>query len=249
MQVSASYSQPGLYQLGLGYIETLLKKRPVSPPIDPLSVSTGHDRSVLIMLNAIRMHHALEQIGPVLIDPQQVGAVSSAGADSPADILSDSQNSDTGGSSDRFSSSTIVSGADVAMLETMVNIAAESMNALFDDSILRSSPSAMLEQVREDVRTAVLETFGANRPAFDDDLGIHFDFSNPNEGVFNFSQKEQLQLGNALKTPQGLASVRDIFLGGASGGLLGRLHAVTTVAGSNLAKEVGSTGLFLDTIV
>jgi hypothetical protein len=73
--------------------------------------------------------------------------------------------------------------ADAGMLGTLVSIIADSMNALFDDSALRSSPGAMLEGIRNDIRSAVSATFDAEGPRFDTDFGIHFDFENPNTGL------------------------------------------------------------------
>jgi len=101
--------------------------------------------------------------------------------------------------------------------------------------------------VRNDIRSAVSATFNSEGPQFNTDVGIQFDFQNTSEGVFNFSQADQRQLETALETSEGQASVRSVFLGSESDGLLNRLHAVLTTAESALEKEVGSTGIFLNT--
>lgn len=166
-----------------------------------------------------------------------------------SNLLVESLTADRANNSDQTAASGVVSGADAHMLGTMVNIIAESMNALFDDSAFRSSPTAMLEQVRNDIRGAVSTAFGSKGPSFETDFGININFEKPSEGVFNFSQDDQAQLGNALTTPEGLTSVQNMFLGGESGGLLGQMHSVMTAAESGLENEVGSTGLFLDVMI
>jgi flagellar hook-associated protein 2 len=152
-------------------------------------------------------------------------------------------------SRDQTLSATQVDAADAGMLGTLVNIIADSMNALFDDSALRPSPSAMLEGVRNDIRSAVTATFDAEGPRFDTDFGIHFDFENPNTGVISFSQADQRQLEAALTSPEGRTAVHNMFFGSESNGLLDRLHGILTTAESSLEKEVGSTGIFVNTSV
>jgi hypothetical protein len=138
--------------------------------------------------------------------------------------------------------------ADAEMLGALVNVIADSMNALFDDAAFRSSPSTMLEGFRNEIRSAVSATFDSEGPQFDTDVGIHFDFQDTSEGVFNFSQADQRRLATALTTPEGQASVRNMFFGSESNGLLNRLHAVLTAAVSALENQVGSTALFVKTL-
>lgn len=163
-----------------------------------------------------------------------------------SNLLVESELTDSTNSSDQAVTATYASGADAEVLGTLVKIIADSMNALFDDSASRSSPTAMLDQVRNDIRGAVSATFGSEGPSFETDFGVNFDFKNTSTGVFKFSQDDQIQLDAALTTPEGQTAVRNMFFGGESDGLLSRMHAVLTPVVSSLENEVGSTGLFLD---
>ena len=138
--------------------------------------------------------------------------------------------------------------ADAEMLGTLVHVMANAMNALFDDTVLKSSPSTMLEEFRNEIRSAVSATFDSEGPQFDTDVGIHFDFNNASEGVFNFSKADQHRLTTALTTPEGQASVSNLFFGSESNGLLNRLHAILSTAELSLTEAIGSNSIFLDTL-
>ena len=84
-----------------------------------------------------------------------------------------------------------VSAADAKMLSTLVNVMADSMNALFDDSALKSFPTATTKGVRNDIRSAIAAWSDSQGPQFNTDFGISFDFENPNKGVFKFSSADQ----------------------------------------------------------
>jgi hypothetical protein len=139
-----------------------------------------------------------------------------------------------------------VSAEDTKMLGTLVHIIANSMNALFDDDAFMSSPADMLEQLRDDMRTAISEFFDSEGPAFNTDFGINFDFEKTDKEVFTFSEADQRQLEAALTTPEGQDAVRNMFFGSESNGLLTQLHAILSTAQSSLEEEVGMTGLFVD---
>jgi len=102
--------------------------------------------------------------------------------------------------------------------------------------------------VRNDIRSAVSATFNSEGPQFNTDVGIQFDFQNTSEGVFNFSQADQRQLETALETSEGQASVRSVFLGSESDGLLNRLHDILSAAEFRLLEETGSNSIFLNTL-
>jgi hypothetical protein len=140
-----------------------------------------------------------------------------------------------------------VNAVDAEMLGTLVHVIANSMNALFDDTVLRSSPSTMLEDFRKEIRSAVSATFDSEGPQFNTDVGIQFDFQNTREKVFSFSEADQHRLATALTTPEGQASVSNLFFGSGSNGLLNRLHAILSSAEYRLTEEIGSNSIFLDT--
>jgi hypothetical protein len=155
---------------------------------------------------------------------------------------------DTADTGDQEFKAKEVNAADAEMLGTLVHVIADSMNALFDDAVFRSSPSNMLEGFRNEIKSAVSATFDSEGPQFNTDIGIHFDFQDKSEGVFKFSHTDQRRLANALTTPEGWASVQNMFFGNESNGLLNRLHDILSAAESRLAGEIGSNSIFLDTL-
>ena len=145
---------------------------------------------------------------------------------------------------DQDVAATPVTPADAKMLGKLVHIIANSMNALFDNSAITSSPTAMTEGVRNEVRSAVTSWFDSEGPQFDTDFGIGFDFEKTEEGVFKFSQADRSQFETALASPQSTASVHRALFGTEVGGLFNQLHSALTSAGSE--SNADPTGLFVD---
>jgi hypothetical protein len=139
-----------------------------------------------------------------------------------------------------------VSPADTKMLGRLVNIIANSMNALFDDSAITSSPGAGIEALRNDVRSAVTSWFDSEGPQFNTAFGINFDFEKTEEGVFKFSQADQSRFEAALASPQSAASVQNALFGTESGGLFNQLHATLTAAATGSESNSSATGLFVN---
>jgi len=139
-----------------------------------------------------------------------------------------------------------VTTADTKMLGKLVNIIANSMNALFDDSAIAASSSAEIEAVRNDVRSAVTSWFDSEGPQFDTDFGIGFDFEKTEEGVFNFSPADQSRFENALASPQSAAAVHSALFGTESGGLFNQLHSSLTAAATGSESNTSATGLFVN---
>lgn len=141
---------------------------------------------------------------------------------------------------------TPVTAAIDPMLSTLVGNIASAMNTLFDDSVIKGSPGAFLEGVRNDIRSAVSSWSGSEGSRFNTDFGINFDFEKTQEGVFQFSPSEQQQFEAALATPEGAASVRNALFGQEFSGLFSQLHASLTASAADLESEGGPTGLYLD---
>jgi hypothetical protein len=137
-----------------------------------------------------------------------------------------------------------VTPADTKMLGKLVDIIADSMNTLFDDSAITSSSGARTEALRDEVRSAVTSWFDSEGPQFNTDFGIGFDFEKTEEGVFKFSQADRSRFEDALASPQSAAAVHGALFGVESGGLFNQLHSVLTAAGSEI--DADPTGLFLD---
>jgi flagellar hook-associated protein 2 len=136
--------------------------------------------------------------------------------------------------------------ADTKMLGKLVNIIANSMNALFDNSTITASSGAGLEAVRNEVRSAVTSWFDSEGPQFDTDFGIGFDFEKTEEGVFKFSPADQSRFENALASPQSAAAVHQALFGTESGGLFNQLHSSLTAAATGNESNANPTGLFVN---
>ncbi|MDH3799359.1 MAG: hypothetical protein OES70_12000, partial [Desulfobacterales bacterium] len=72
---------------------------------------------------------------------------------------------------------------DAKMLGDLVNVIADSMNALFDGSASTSSQSTETEALQNEVRSAVASWFDSQGSQFNTDFGIGFDFEKTQEGV------------------------------------------------------------------
>jgi hypothetical protein len=157
-----------------------------------------------------------------------------------------------------------VTTADTKMLGKLVNIIANSMNALFDDSAITSSAGAGIEAIRNDVRSAVTSWFDSEGPqfktdsgsdfdfekteegVFNTDFGIGFDFEKTEEGVFKFSPADRSRFENALASPQSAAAVYQALFGTESGGLFNQLHSSLTAAATGSESNANPTGLFVN---
>ena len=136
--------------------------------------------------------------------------------------------------------------ADTKMLGKLVNIIANSMNALFDDSAITSSAGSGLEGIRSDLRSAVTSWFDSEGPQFNTDFGIGFDFEKTEEGVFKFSPADQSRFEDALASPQSAAAVHQALFGTESGGLFNQLHSTLTAAATGSESNANPTGLFVN---
>jgi hypothetical protein len=165
--------------------------------------------------------------------------------------------------SDQDIAETPVSPSDAKMLGELVNIIADSMNALFDGSATTSWQGTETEALQNEVRSAVASWFDSEgsqfntnlgidsdseeESEFNTDFGIGFDFEKTDGKVFNFSQAERNRFEDALASPQSAASVHRALFGIESGGLFNQLHSALTEAGTDF--EVDPSGLFLDVTI
>ena len=138
---------------------------------------------------------------------------------------------------------------DAKMLGDLVNVIADSMNALFDGSASTSSQSTETEALQNEVRSAVASWFDSKGSQFNTDFGIGFDFEKTQEGVFKFSQADRSQFEAALASPQSAASVHQALFGTESEGLFNQLHSALTAAGTGRELQADPTGLFLDVTI
>jgi hypothetical protein len=144
---------------------------------------------------------------------------------------------------------------DTKKLSTLVSNMADAMNTLFDDSTFEGAPGGFVEEVRDNIRTAVASWFDSKEPdskesQYETEFGLRFDFdkgkTDEKHKVFNFSQDQRSRFEAALADPQGSASVRNALFGQKSNGLFNQLHATLTAAAASFEKEVDPTGLFLN---
>jgi hypothetical protein len=138
---------------------------------------------------------------------------------------------------------------DAKMLGDLVNVIADSMNALFDGSASTLSQGSETEALQKEVRSAVASWFDSKGSQFNTDFGIGFDFEKTREGVFKFSQADRSQFEAALASPQSAASVSRALFGTESEGLFNQLHSALTAAGTGREFHVDPTGLFLDVTI
>ncbi|MEJ2730466.1 MAG: flagellin hook IN motif-containing protein [Deltaproteobacteria bacterium] len=154
-----------------------------------------------------------------------------------------------------------VAPADAKMLGELVNIIADSMNALFDGSAVSASPGFETEALQNEVRNTIASWFesegsqfntnlsiGSDSEAseFKTDFGIGFDFEDTDGKVFKFSQADRNRFEDALTSPQSAAAVQKALFGIESGGLFNQLHSALTAAGTGSDLKVDPIGLFLD---
>jgi hypothetical protein len=144
---------------------------------------------------------------------------------------------------DRVVAETPTAATDTKMLGDLVNVIADSMNALFDGS------GSETEALQNEVRSAVASWFDSKGSQFNTDFGIGFDFEKTREGVFKFSQSDRSQFEAALASPQSAASVSRALFGTESEGLFNQLHSALTAAGTGRELQADPTGLFLDITV
>lgn len=231
------------YRYGFGYIETIRKQRAVTNSSSQIAPSNDRDLSNQAYQRILRIREAVQAIKPEKLASEgvKVSDVSSLVVESIVE-----ENSVKSWEQNPVVNSTQVSNANSPMLTTLVGNLANAMNTLFDDSVIKGSPGAFLEGVRNDIRRAVRSWSGSEGSRFNTDFGINFDFEKTKEGVFQFSRSEQQQFESALSNPEGAASVRNELFGQDSNGLFSQLHASLTASAADLESEGGSTGLYLD---
>jgi hypothetical protein len=217
-----------------------------------VSLISDDTDSLLILDSGTTNFFAAVEISDGTYDPVNESIeVQTAGVDvlNESDLTAeyaDTYNTELGAAvrADQEAAATPVTNADTKMLGKLVDIIADSMNGLFDDSAITSSSGAGTEALRDEVRSAVTSWFDSEGPQFNTDFGIGFDFEKTEEGVFKFSQADRSRFEDALASPQSAAAVHQALFGTESGGLFNQLHSVLTDAGSE--SNDSSTGLFVD---
>jgi len=156
---------------------------------------------------------------------------------------------------------TPVASEDAKMMGELVNIIADSMNALFDGSAVSASPGFETEALQNEVRNTIASWFESEGSQFNSgsvigsdsekselktNFGIGFDFEDTDGKVFKFSQADRNQFEDALTSPQSAAAVQKALFGIESEGLFNQLHSALTAAGTGGEFKADPIGLFLD---
>ena len=156
---------------------------------------------------------------------------------------------------------TPVASEDAKMMGELVNIIADSMNALFDGSAVSASPGFETEALQNEVRNTIASWFESEGSQFNSgsvigsdsekselktNFGIGFDFEDTDGKVFKFSQADRNQFEDALTPPQSAAAVQKALFGIESEGLFNQLHSALTAAGTGGEFKADPIGLFLD---
>ena len=142
-----------------------------------------------------------------------------------------------------------VSPADAKMLGELVNIIADSMNALFDGSAISASPGSGTEALQSEVRSAVASWIDSKASQSGTEFGIGFDFEDEDGKVFKFSPADRGRFEDALASPQSSSAVHQALFGLESGGLFNQLHSALTAAGTDKELVSNLNGLFLDVTI
>ena len=156
---------------------------------------------------------------------------------------------------------TPVAPGDAKMLGELINIIADSMNALFDGSAVSTSPGFETEALQNEVRNTIASWFESEGSQFNSgsvigsdsekselntNFGIGFDFEDTDGKVFKFSQADRNRFEDALTSPQSAAAVQKALFGIESEGLFNQLHSALTAAGTGSEFKADPIGLFLD---
>ena len=136
-----------------------------------------------------------------------------------------------------------VSSNQAKMIVQAVEDTAEALNRIFDDSILYSSPTEFLIQLRNNIKGVVSDAYDSDGSKFQTDFGVNFDFQN--KKIFDFSGSNQNKLTDALIKRSGFRRVVNLFLSGWSPddkGLIDELMVTLKKAESDLKSLIESTG-------
>jgi hypothetical protein len=126
---------------------------------------------------------------------------------------------------------------------------AEALNALFEAPESGAVPGAFLMQLRQDLQTAISESFDSDGPQFKTKFGIEFDFRDTARHIIDFSEYDQSRLMSALTHKRQVLEIGNLFFGTPSletDGLVERLRAALKQTESDLEIMLGSAGLLLD---
>ena len=124
---------------------------------------------------------------------------------------------------------------------TAVKQLADAVNQIFDTSV-DAGQSSFLDDIRQQLKTAVTESFKSSQSNGAFDFGLQFDFSGSGKDVVRFERTEQKQLMSALQTTSGRAALRKLLFAGESqsDGLAERLTTVAKSAERTVSIELGS---------
>ena len=136
--------------------------------------------------------------------------------------------------------------ADSEMMATMVNLTADGMNNLFDDSKFENKPNSTVRKVRNEIHSAISSAFGSDGPRFGTDSGVEMDFSEDRSKVMKIDNE---RIGHVISDREGAATMRTALFGNDNGdkGLLGALDEGLNKAMETLESSTGSkSGVYLD---
>jgi hypothetical protein len=126
---------------------------------------------------------------------------------------------------------------------------AGALNALFEEPESGAAPDGFLVQLRQDIQTAISESFDSEGSHFKTKFGLAFDFRDTASRVFDFSEYDRSRLVPALTHKTQVREVGNLFFGTPSletEGLVERLTAALEQAESDLELTLGQAGSLLD---
>ena len=132
--------------------------------------------------------------------------------------------------------------------DTVQDIAG-AMNALFEEPESGAVPDVFLMQLRQDIQTAISESFDSEGPHFKTKFGLEFDFRDTARRILDFSQYDRSRLMSTLTHKRQVREIGNLFFGTPSlktDGLVERLTAALEQAESDLEITLGQAGSLLD---
>ncbi len=126
---------------------------------------------------------------------------------------------------------------------------AKALKALFEKPEFGAVPEAFLMHLRQDIQTAISESFVSEESHFKTKFGIEFDFRDTARHIFDFSENERSRLLSALTNKRQVREIGNLFFGTPpqeTDGLVERLIATLKQAESDLDMTIGSAGLLLN---
>lgn len=145
----------------------------------------------------------------------------------------------------------VMSKAKAEKIADFMENSAEALNNLFDNKKIKAFSNSdikeLVENIRDDLQTAIAAGFGSDSTTLTTDFGIKFDFSPTATHIFDFTSLDRNELVRKL-TSDG-DPVKELFFGRKSNKEDGLIDKMLNFLGSTetILKDIlGTAGIFVD---